>query len=304
MMTIEKFTVVSDYDGIELSAVAYIPETPKGIVQIEHGMCEHKGRYDAFMRFFAEHGYIVVAHDHRGHGESVKSNDDFGFFGDPTGEGIVEDAAQITREIKARFGDLPVTLFGHSMGSLVVRCYIQKYDDRIEKLIVCGSPSKNPLAGVAIALTKMIAKCKGERHRSKTLFKLSTGGNDKNFKGEGVCAWLTRDRKVVEEYLASEGCGYIFTANGYLNLFSLLKHTYEGDRYALKNKTLPIFFVAGSDDPVIVSEEKWAKAQAFLREIGYENVSGKLYHQFRHEILNEIGKEEVYANLLSFVEAE
>lgn len=301
-MRIEKFTVVSDYDQAELSAVAYIPETPKGIFQIVHGMCEYKARYEPFMQFMAGQGYIAVVHDHRGHGESVKSDDDLGFFGDKTGEAIVEDAAKVTREVKAKFGDLPVILFGHSMGSLVVRCYIQKYDDTIDKLIVCGSPSRNPLVGVAIGLAKTIGKCKGERHRSNTLKQLSTGKGDKNFKGEGEGAWLTRDRETVHRYAADPKCGYTFTANGYLNLFRLLKNTYDGGRYALKNKTLPIFFVAGSDDPIIVSEEKWAKAQAFLRELGYENVSGKLFHQMRHEVLNEIGKEEVYAAILAFAE--
>jgi hypothetical protein len=226
--------------------------------------------------------------------------------------GLLRGMGKLSPEERPRVGQMVNEVRAVLEEALQARAEVLKASEKDARLLAetidVTLPGPERSAGslhpMNIALTKMIAKCKGERHRSKTLFKLSTGGNDKNFKGDGVCAWLTRDRKIVEEYLASEGCGYIFTANGYLNLFSLLKHTYEGDRYALKNKTLPIFFVAGSDDPVIVSEEKWAKAQAFLREIGYENVSGKLYHQFRHEILNEIGKEEVYADLLSFVEAE
>lgn len=301
-MKIENFTVVSDYDQTPLSAVAYIPESPKAIFQIVHGMCEHKGRYEPFMRFMAENGFVVVAHDHRGHGESVQSDDDLGYFGDRTGEAIVEDAAKVTREAKAKFGGLPVVLFGHSMGSLVVRCYIQKYDDTIDKLIVCGSPSRNPLVGTAIAMAKTIGKFKGERHRSETLKRLSTGDGDDDFPGEGTDAWLTRDREIVRRYADDPKCGYTFTVNGYLNLFYLLKKTYDKGRYALKKKNLPIFFVAGSDDPVIVSEEKWAKAQAFLRDLGYENVAGKLFHQMRHEVLNELGKEEVYAAILAFAE--
>lgn len=304
-MTIEKFTVESNADKLPLSCVACFPDgKPRGIFQIVHGMCEYKERYDEFMRYLSENGFIAAAHDHRGHGDSVRSKEDFGYFGDKSGEAIVEDAAQITRKLKEKYPGLPVTLFGHSMGSMVVRCYIEKYDDEIDKLIVSGSPSYNPLAGVATALTQTVSAFRGERHRSATLAKLSTGNGDKNFPGEGKNAWLTRDGKIVEKYNADEKCNYIFTCNGFLNLFRLMRHAYDRSRYALKNKNLPVFFVSGSDDPVLIDENKWAAAQQFLRDVGYENVSGKLYHGMRHEILNELGKEEVYADLLSFAGSE
>jgi alpha-beta hydrolase superfamily lysophospholipase len=206
-----------------------------------------------------------------------------------------------TRELKRRYPDLPLTLFGHSMGSMVVRCYLEKHDDEIDKLIVSGSPSQNPLAGVAVAMAKTISLFKGERHRSSLLAKLSTGNGDKNFPGEGKNAWLTRDRSIVDAYNNDPRCNYTFTCNGFLNLFKLMQQTYDKKAYEVKNKTLPIFFVAGSDDPVIVQADKWQKAQQFLRDVGYENVSGRLYHQMRHELLNEIGKEEIYADLLAFI---
>ena len=207
---------------------------------------------------------------------------------------------QITRKLKEKYPSLPVTLFGHSMGSMVVRCYIADYDDEIDKLIVCGSPSRNPLAGAGIAMAKAVALAKGERYRSETLAQLSTGSGDKKFPGEGKNAWLTRDKEIVERYNADPHCNFIFTCNGFENLFRLMKKTYDKRRYAAKNRRLPIFFVSGSDDPVLIDEDKWLKAQDTLREIGYANVSGKLYHQMRHEILNELGKEEVYADLLEF----
>lgn len=297
----ELFTVLSDFDQTELACTAVLPDTPpKAIVQIAHGMCEHSGRYQAFLEFLAGQGYVAAIGDHRGHGNSVKDNADLGYFNDKSGKAIVDDCAKITRVLKEHYGDLPVYLFGHSMGSLVVRAYLQKYENQIEKLIVCGSPSQNALVGAGIALTKATALFKGERYRSKTLHALTLDG-DKRFPGEGPAAWLTRDRSVVENYLRDDKCGYIFTCNGYENLFRLLKHTYDGGRYAVNKPQMPILFVAGSDDPVIVSEEKWFAAQQSLRKAGYENVSGRLYHGMRHEILNEIGKEEVLADIAEFL---
>ena len=123
------FTIPSAYDELPLSCLVYEPdETPKGIVQLVHGMCEHKERYEELMAFLCENGYVVACHDHRGHGDSVRSQEDWGWFGDTTGEAVVNDAVQFTEYLKEKYPDIPVTLFGHSMGSMVVRCYIQKHE--------------------------------------------------------------------------------------------------------------------------------------------------------------------------------
>ena len=299
----ENFTVQSPFDGLKISCVLYAPETPpKGIFQIVHGMCEHKGRYEEMMEFFANHGYVTVAHDQRGHGETAKEKENLGWFGDKTGEGIVEDAVAVTREIKSRYPNIPVVLFGHSMGSMVVRCYIQKYDTEIDKLIVCGSPSNNPFSGVAVGLAKTIGLFKGERHRSGMLAYLSTGRGNENFPNEGASAWLSRNRENIDKFNADPYCKYVFTCNGFENLFRLMKHTYSKGRYEVKNPKLPIRFVSGSDDAVLGSEEQWKKAHDLLRNVGYENVSGKLYHGLRHEIHNELERADVLADLLAFVE--
>ncbi len=297
------FTVLSPYDGLPLQGVLFLPEgTPKGIVQIVHGMAERKERYAEFASFLAENGYIAACHDHRGHGESVKTEADYGWFQDYDGRAIVDDTVAVTEYLKGEYPDLPLVLFGHSMGSLVVRAYIQEHGDLCDKLIVCGSPSKNGLVGVAIFLEKCIRLFCGKRHRSKLLGNLSTGNGNKPFEKEGECAWLSRNRERVEAYLADPACGFLFTCNGYENLFKLLKKVYEPKRYSVKNPDLPIRFVAGGDDPVIGDELKWLQAIELLREVGYANVSGKLYEGMRHEILNEIGREEVFSDLLAFIQ--
>lgn len=302
-----EFTLQSKYDNLALSCAEYTAEgvtqtTAKGVVQIVHGMCEYKERYEGFIDYLTQNGYIVFAHDHRGHGGSVTANENLGYFGDKKGEAIVDDAALVTDEIRRLYPGLSVTLFGHSMGSLVVRAYIQKYEEKIDKLIVCGSPSKNSLAGFGLMLNGVISAFRGKKYRSRLMANASTGGGDDKFPGEGKNAWLTRDKTVVEKYNADEKCNFVFSCNGFSNLLHLVKNVYKKKKYSAKHSDLPIFFMAGADDPVIVSEKKWLAAQQFLRDVGYENVTGKSYPKMRHEILNELGKEEVYADALAFIE--
>lgn len=302
-----EFTLQSKYDNLALSCAEYAAEgvtqtNAKGVVQIVHGMCEYKERYEDFIDYLAQNGYIVFAHDHRGHGGSVTANENLGYFGDKKGEAIVDDAALVTDEIRRLYPGLSVTLFGHSMGSLVVRAYIQKYEEKIDKLIVCGSPSKNSLAGFGLMLNGVISAFRGKKYRSRLMANASTGGGDDKFPGEGKNAWLTRDKTVVEKYNADEKCNFVFSCNGFSNLLHLVKNAYKKKKYPAKHSDLPIFFMAGADDPVIGSEKKWLAAQQFLRDVGYKNVTGKLYPKMRHEILNELGKEEVYADALAFIE--
>lgn len=302
-----EFTLQSKYDNLALSCAEYTAEgvtqtNAKGVVQIVHGMCEYKERYEGFIDYLTQNGYVVFAHDHRGHGGSVTANENLGYFGDKKGEAIVDDAALVTDEIRRLYPGLSVTLFGHSMGSLVVRAYIQKYEEKIDKLIVCGSPSKNSLAGFGLMLNGVISAFRGKKYRSRLMANASTGGGDDKFPGEGKNAWLTRDKTVVEKYNADEKCNFVFSCNGFSNLLHLVKNAYKKKKYPAKHSDLPIFFMAGADDPVIGSEKKWLAAQQFLRDVGYKNVTGKLYPKMRHEILNELGKEEVYADALAFIE--
>ncbi len=304
-MTNKPFTLPSPYDNLPLAGYIVEPDcAPKGIVQFVHGMAEHKGRYEDVSAFFAEKGYVAVCHDHRGHGESIQKMEDLGYFGDKSGKAVVEDTVAVSKYVKELYPNIPLILVGHSMGSMIVRCYIQKNDGLCDKLVVCGSPSRNRLAGVAILLTKCIALVRGKRHRSKLLKYLSTGKGAKRFAAEGRGGWLSTNRANIEKYIQDEKCGYRFTCNGNENLFRLMKNTYKKRAYKVSNPDLPIHFIAGGDDPVIVNEVKWAQAIAFLKKAGYTQVSGKLYEGKRHEILNEIGREEVYDDLLNFIEGE
>lgn len=296
----ETFVVQSQFDDLKLHGVIIRPEKPKAIIQILHGMCEYKERYEDFMRFFAERGYLVVCHDHRGHGDSVLREEDRGYLYDFSGQAIVEDAALVTRYVKETYPNLPVYLFGHSMGSMIARCYIQKHDTLVDKVVICGSPSKNPFVDVAILLTKTIRLFRGERYKSKMLAYLSTGKGNERFKEEGPSNWLSRNRENIEKFITNPKGKVHFSVNGYENLFKLMRNTYRKKDYRVQNPALPIFFVSGSDDAVLVTEEKWRNSVEDMKRVGYQDVSCKLYPKLRHEIFSDIGGEEVMEDLLEF----
>lgn len=301
----EILTITSNCDGLDLSVAVIAPEdNVKGIVQFSHGMAEHKERYFGFMEWLAERGYATIINDHRGHGASVKNSDDLGYFYDETGTYVVEDLHQLTVYMKDRFPGVPVYLFGHSMGSIITRMYLKQYDGEITKMIACGAPGKNPLAGIAKVLVAVLTKLKGAKHRSQLMFNLSLGGYSKAVpNAKTPCDWLSVNEENVQEYIADPLSGFNFTLNGYKNLVGLLAGIFEETGWGVTNPDLPIFFVAGSDDPATGGIESWHNSISFLQEVGYTDVTGKLYEGLRHEILLEKDKDIVYQDVLEFIEA-
>lgn len=303
-MKIENQKIKSNQDGLELEISIIKPQGEiKGIMQISHGMAEHKERYYPFMEYLVEQGYVTVIHDHRGHGMSVKKQEDLGYFYEDKAEYVVEDLYQVTNLIKNQYPNKKLILFGHSMGSMVVRKYIKKYDKEIDKLIVCGSPSKNPFVEFAIGFVKVMKRIKGEYYKSQLIQTLAFGTYHKKIQNPiSKNAWICANEEVVKQYDADKLNGFIFTLNGFQNLFTLMKDIYTKKDWKLNHKELPIFFIAGKEDPVIVSPKKWEMAQSFLKEIGYQKVSGKLYEGMRHEILNEKDKKKVFEDILKWIE--
>ena len=292
----EHLTIPSHYDQLPLDVIVLSPSHPKGIVQLSHGMCEHKERYIPFMEYLNQQGYVCCIHDHRGHGKSIRSQDDLGYLYDHGDKGLVEDLHQITLLMKERYPRLPLYLFGHSMGSLVVRCYLKTYDQDIDGLFVCGSPSENKGVNMTLALSKFITSRKGDHHRSSLLQKMSFQSYNKNFE-ETPNSWLSSDPDIVKQYNEDPLCGYIFTTNGFTSLFLLLKETYSKEQWSLKNKDLPIHFIAGENDPCIINPSSFNHAVQFLKDVGYRNVTSHLFQHMRHEILNEKKKETVYQHM-------
>ncbi|EDS72138.1 hypothetical protein ANASTE_01848 [Anaerofustis stercorihominis DSM 17244] len=298
----KSFSVDSSDGKLKISCYMKIPEDNiKGIVQIAHGMAEHKERYYDFMDYLTNNGYITVINDHRGHGESIIEDKDLGYFYDDSGDMIVEDFHIITEHIKEEYKDIPYYIFSHSMGTLVARNYLKEHDNEINGMILCGAPYKNPMAKMGLGISSLIGKMKGEHHRSKFINGLAFNSFNDKFEEPIMNKWLNSDISKVKEYNKNPLCGYIFTINGFKNLFNLVDKAFKKDEYKARNKNLPIFFIAGEDDPVIGGEEKFKESMEFLRNLGYTNISARLYYGLRHEILNEKNHMEVYKDVLEFL---
>lgn len=301
-MNMEKRTIISNYDGLHLEFMLVKPEnteTLKGIVQISHGMTEHKERYEEFLQFLAQNGYLAAIHDHRGHGSSVKSQEDLGYFYTKDANGLVEDLHQVTELLKEEYPGLPVYMIGHSMGSMVSRLYLKKYDKELEKLVLSGPPTKNPAVGFGKILAQITGKLHGEHYRSKGLLLLTFGGYNKGIKQEH--GWLCTDEKVVDKFNADPQCNFIFTVNGFQNLYQLLQESFSKKGWMMQKADLPILILAGEQDPVIQNKRKFEALKDFLREIGYKNTESKLYPGMRHEILNEKDRRQVYEDIRLFL---
>ena len=207
------------------------------MVQLVHGMCEHKERYAGFMEFLAGKGFVSVIHDHRGHGESVGTAADLGHFMEGGWNGLVEDVRKVTQLAQREYPELPVVLFGHSMGSLAVRACVRRSDEGYAGLVVCGSPSLNSGVGAAKVLGKAFAAVAGDRHRPALLENLTFGSFNRRFRGEkSPHAWICTDPEVVRRYDADPLCNFRFTLNG------IIGHTVLGSKAWIKRKPSDIYW--------------------------------------------------------------
>lgn len=287
----------------ELFVKSFEPENPIGIIHISHGMAEHCERYNDFAQFLAENGYAVFIHDHMGHGKSVQNDELLGFFGEENGPAaLVEDVKSVVETAKSKFPNLPTFVFGHSMGSFVVRSFCAKYASLVDAAVVCGTSGKNPGAAIGAKIAEMIAGKKGSMYRSTFIDKLAFGSYNKKIQNQRTnFDWLTRDEKIVDAYIADKYCGYLFTAKAYRDLFRLLDSVNTQEWYAKIPACFPLYFIAGEADPVGAYGKGVQSVVDKLRSTGHSAVDIKLYAEDRHEILNELDKETVFADVLKWL---
>lgn len=298
-ITFRTFSFRSRWDGVVIHGICLVPEHPVAILQMVHGMCEHKERYLLFMEKMAERGFIVLMHDHRGHGESLKRKDDLGYCYRSMDKGYVEDIYRVTVSIRKAYPNLPVILYGHSMGSLAVRAYLKHHDDAIDGLIISGSPSYNEIVPLGKLLVRTVEMVKGERFRSKGVQHLVLGGFEKKFEG-GKNSWLAANPAVGDAFEQDPLCAFTYTANGFMTLLNLETVVYRDKGYMVKHSDLPILFLSGKEDPCYVSEKKWRQAIDRMRNLGYDHISEIRYEGMRHEIHNEDNRELVFADIERF----
>ncbi len=299
----QEFTFSSSNGVYNIHGVRWIPETKvEGVVQIVHGMCEYIERYEEFAEFLNFKGLVVVGHDHIGHGKSVNSEADLGYFADKDGaECAVKDVHTVTELTKELYPKLPYVILGHSMGSFITADYIEQFGDEVDAAVLVGT-GLNPywmcVAGKLV--NNVIARVKGERHRSRFVSKLMFGKyNDRIANCRSDYDWITSDDEVLSKYLADPHCGFTFTTNGNRALLSFMQ--YEWKHFDDIPKELPILLAAGTSDPVGGYGKNVEKVYDILRERGVKDVSIRLYEGMRHEILNEKNKSRVYEDLYSWI---
>lgn len=298
-----EFIIESPCDGLRLACWSIAPQgEAKAVVQLVHGMCEHKERYAEFMEFLAANGYACVISDLRGHGSSVHKAEDLGYMYKNGWKSMVDDTKAVTDWARKTWPGKPLVLFGHSMGSLVVRSYAKRYDDAIDELFVCGCPSDNPAKGAGKALAGMIGAVRGWRFRPQILQKMSFGAYNKPFEGEGYhSAWVCSNKEILDKYHSDPLCQYVFTANGFYNLLGLMQDCYSAKGWKMAKPDLPIHFISGAEDPCRVDDKALEKARALMEKAGYKSVDLKLYPGMRHEILNETDKQTVWDDILALL---
>jgi alpha-beta hydrolase superfamily lysophospholipase len=299
-----EFTLPSS-DGINTLA-CYKTEckNPRAMVQLSHGMCEYIGRYEEFAEFLSESGFLVFGHDHLGHGHTAATPDDLGFTVSGGGaKHLVDDLHHLTLLMKMEHPDLPLILFGHSMGSFVVRETLAIYGTDYAAAVICGTSGPDLPTGMGKLLSKLIMAFKGERHRSPLLKKISFAGYNKKFdKQETSVAWLTRDSEIRERYLADPFCNYVFTARAYHDLFTLIEWVSDGNWAERLPKELPILIISGANDPVGSYGKGVRKVANRLVSTGH-HVTLRLYPEMRHEILNETEHEQVWKEIKRWMRA-
>lgn len=281
------------------------PEVPpRAVIQLAHGIAEHVERYDAFASFLAENGFLVVYNDHLGHGQSITDESELGFFAENGGwELVVGDMRKLFTMTRQEYPELPYFLFGHSMGSFLTRTYLIRYRSGLQGTILCGTGQQSPLL---IAGGKLLGGLEQRKHgpkfRSEMLNKMAFGSYNDCFETRRtVNDWLSRDEAEVDKYMEDPLCGFIPTASLFTDLMGGLGFIGSQKNVVRMKKDLPVYFTSGDMDPVGENGKGVMRAYHSFLRAGMTDVTLKLYHGCRHELLNELNRDEVMKDILDWL---
>ena len=287
----------------DIACYVYVPDGEvRGILQIAHGMCDYIENYATLAEYLTERGIVVCGNDHLGHGNSAEDSRDYGFFGSGGYHTLLADLRKMNKLVRTTYKGVPLVLLGHSMGSFLARAYAVTYPETVDGAVILGTAGSHNPARAAQMLAATICKTRGSHYRSTLLYDLTFKGYNARFPGEGEFAWLSRDRAAGERFAADPQRNFIFTANGYYGLFSVLAAVSRPAWAENYPKELPTLIAAGEADPVGNYGKGPEEVYERLCAAGAEQISLKLYADARHEMHNELNKEEFFADLYRWIE--
>lgn len=308
MPSFAEFRYTSSTGLNSIYAKKCVPDTePRAVVQIAHGIAEHIDRYDEFMLFLAENGIVAVANDHLGHGKTAQKPEEKGFFAIKNGwNHLVDDMVKLHDKIKAEYPDIPYIMFGHSMGSFLTRTYMIDHPDKYDYAILSGTGHQGAaLITSGHALANVLTRMNGVHGDGTALYKLAFGSYlNKIDNPRTEVDWISSDEAAVDKYVADKNCGFICTASVYRDMMGGIKYITDMKNIRKMDMTKPVYFLSGSDDPVGEYGKGVDRAYKAFCKAGMMDVYMKLYPGGRHEMLNEVNKEQVYKDTLDWINSK
>ncbi|WP_300329448.1 alpha/beta fold hydrolase [Fusobacterium sp.] len=276
----------------------------KGIIQIIHGMCEYKKRYIHFIKYFEKSGWKVEILDHIHHGENVRNKEEIGIFKNDFND-MIENQINFTKELKKKYKNLPFIIFGHSMGSFIAQEHMKRCGSLVDGYIFCGSCYKQKflwsLGEKLSYLLDRIYKNKRANIIRKMIF-LNSNGKIKKEYYLNENSWLSRDIDEVKKYSQDKNCGFTYSSSFYKEFFIFLNRLYDKDKFDNILKGKPIFIISGSMDPVGLYGKGVKDLKKFYEKMDFKNIAFKLYKDARHELHNEINRDEVFRDIENWIE--
>ena len=305
MPSFQDFYFQSSTGRTSIHALKCVPDgKPRAVVQIAHGIAEHIDRYRPFMKFLADNGFVAAGNDHLGHGKSIRVPKEQGFFAEKDGWWrVVDDMDKLHGIMSKEYPELPYVLFGHSMGSFLTRTYLIKHPDRYDAVILSGTGHQSPaLALGGNAAASVMAKLNGAMGDGAKLDSLAFGTYLSKIENPRTkFDWLSRDTEQVDKYIADPLCGFVGKIGLYRDMMQGIKFITSEKNIAQMNKEKPVYFMSGDGDPVGDYGKGVERAYKAFCNVGLHDVFMRLYPGGRHEMLNETNKEQVYQDILNWL---
>ncbi len=301
----EEFTIDSRDMIHKLAAYQWTPKgNPEAVLVIVHGMSEHMMRYNEMAEYLASKGIVVAGIDLLGHGKSVSSKDELGYFCERDAATVaVRDVHRLKKTVQAKYPGVPVFLLGHSMGSFIARCYIERYGTGIQGVLLLGSNDQNRTeAALGKCVIKLVALFHGWHYRSPFVTKLILGHClDRIDHPESPNEWIVKRKEVLEIYEKDPLSGFIFTLNGYLTLLVFICRAGDPKELAHIPSELPMLIMSGSEDPVGKWGEGVKKLEQLYQRTGLKDIKMILVEGDRHELHNEEDRYETFDRITDFI---